>query len=101
MADSIPFIIKGEFIGFSAVEVRPTGLNFYGPKGFFSPAEVSKSFAYEEMAGIEVQLSRFGADNVTIHFKDQSRLPFIFQTHGKAGPRLAAAVQAILKPAAQ
>lgn len=96
MAESIPFSIRGEIVGYSAVEIRPTGLNFYGPKGFFSPASVARSFSYEEMADIEVQVSRFGADNVIIHFKDKGALPFMFQTYKDAGPRIAAAVKAVL-----
>ncbi len=96
MADSIPFRIDGDVVGFTAVEVRLTGLNFYGPKGFFSPAMVSKSFAYEEMADIELAVNKFGADNVTIHFKDASKLPFIFQTYRDAGQRIAAAVKEML-----
>ena len=94
--DTIPFTIKGDVVGYTAVEIRPTGVNFYGPKGFFSPAMVTKSFAYEEMADIELVENRFGADNVTIHFKDGSKLPFIFQVYQDAGKRIVAAVKAVL-----
>lgn len=101
MAESIPFSIKGEIVGFSAIDVRPTGLNFYGPKGFFSPATVSKSFGYDEMADIELTVNRFGADNVTLHFKAPGELPFMFQTHGDAGQRIVAAVKELLRDAGQ
>lgn len=97
MADSIPFRIDGDVVGYSAVEIKPTGMNFYGPKGFFSPAVVSKSFAYSEIADIELSLNKFGADNMTIHFRDASKLPFIFQTYRDAGPRISAAVKEMLE----
>ncbi|MHB1299992.1 MAG: hypothetical protein ACYCY8_03865 [Burkholderiales bacterium] len=96
MAESIPFNIKGDIVGYSAMDVCATGMNFYGPKGFFSPAMVTKSVAYEVMAGIELAVNRFGADNVTIHYKDPGKLPFIFQTYGNAGPRIVAAVKEIM-----
>uniref|UniRef100_UPI00262BB3FB hypothetical protein n=1 Tax=Halothiobacillus sp. TaxID=1891311 RepID=UPI00262BB3FB len=46
MAESIPFSIRGDIVGYSAMDVCATGMNFYGPKGFFSPAAVTKSVAY-------------------------------------------------------
>ena len=96
MAESIPFNIKGDIVGYSAMDVCATGMNFYGPKGFFSPAMVTKSVAYEEMAGIELTVNRFGADNVTVHYRDHGKLPFIFQTYSGAGPRIVAAVKEIM-----
>ncbi len=96
MAESIPFSIKGDIVGYSGVEVCATGMNFYGPRGFFSPAMVAKSVAYEEMADIELVVNRFGADNVTIHYRDPGKLPFIFQVYSDAGPRIVAAVKEVL-----
>ena len=99
MAESIPFNIKGDIVGYSAMDVCATGMNFYGPKGFFSPAAVTKTIGYEVMAGIELAANRFGADNVIIHYKDDAQLPFIFQTYGNAGPRIVAAVKEIMESA--
>ena len=96
MAESIPFNIKGDIVGYSAMDVCATGMNFYGPKGFFSPAAVTKTIGYEVMAGIELAENRFGADNVIVHYKDHGQLPFIFQTYGNAGPRIVAAVKEIM-----
>ncbi len=96
MAESIPLVIKNDIVGYSGVDVCRTGMNFYGPKGFFSPAQVSKSFAYSDIADITIEVNRFAADNVIIHFRDPAKLPFMFQTYKDAGPRIAAAVKELL-----
>lgn len=99
MAEKIPLIFKGNIVGYSGIDVCATGMNFYGPRGMFSPASVTKTFGYEAIADISLDVNRFAADNLTIHFKDPGKLPFMFQTYKDVGPRIAAAVKEILQSA--
>lgn len=96
METKLPLKIKGNIVGYSAADVCETGIDFYGVRGLFTPAVITRGFGYKDIADIELEVNRFAADNVTIHFKDPRRLPFMFQTYKDAGPMIVDTVKALL-----